>query len=55
MALSSKSPLFHSTSRDKPSILHVSFESDPNGSLGCQLVNLDKVSCRLLLLRSESD
>lgn len=37
------SPLFHSTSKDKPSILHVTFASDPTGSLGCQLVNCDKV------------
>lgn len=38
----SKSPLFHSTSKDKPQVLHITFESDPNGSLGCQLVNHDK-------------
>lgn len=41
--LSSRSPLFHSTSKDKPQVLHITFESDPKGSLGCQLVNNDKV------------
>lgn len=40
--LSSRSPLFHSTSKDKPQVLHITFESDPKGSLGCQLVNNDK-------------
>jgi len=43
-AVDTRSPLFHSTSKDKPSVLHISFESDPTGSLGCQLVNHDKVS-----------
>jgi len=37
-----QSPLFHSTSKEIPEILHLSFESDPKGSLGCQLVNCDK-------------
>ena len=47
------SPLFHSTSKDKPSLLHVTFESDPKGSLGCQLVNHDKVGSFLSKITSD--
>jgi len=37
-----RTPLFHATSDENPQILSISFESDPKGSLGCQLVNCDK-------------
>lgn len=36
-------PLFLSTSSEKPKLLTISFEKDPQGSLGAQLVNADKV------------
>ncbi|CAB9529316.1 SEC14-like 1 (Saccharomyces cerevisiae) [Seminavis robusta] len=42
--MTSRSPLYHSTSKEKPQLLHITFESDPKGSLGCQLVNTDKGS-----------
>lgn len=38
----SKSPVFQSTSSEKPSLLNISFASDPSGSLGAQLTNHDK-------------
>ena len=37
-------PLFLSTSTEKPDLLTISFEDDPQGSLGAQLINCDKVS-----------
>merc|ERR1719464_453866 len=36
------SPIFISTSNEKPKLLTVSFEDDPQGSLGAQLINCDK-------------
>lgn len=36
------SPLFESTSSEKPKMLTISFASDPSGSLGAQLTNHDK-------------
>eukprot|EP00568_Trieres_chinensis_P019710 CAMPEP_0183319148 /NCGR_PEP_ID=MMETSP0160_2-20130417/62713_1 /TAXON_ID=2839 ORGANISM="Odontella Sinensis, Strain Grunow 1884" /NCGR_SAMPLE_ID=MMETSP0160_2 /ASSEMBLY_ACC=CAM_ASM_000250 /LENGTH=58 /DNA_ID=CAMNT_0025485575 /DNA_START=63 /DNA_END=236 /DNA_ORIENTATION=+ len=42
MAPASNSPLFVSTSCEKPSMLSISFASDPAGSLGTQLMNHDK-------------
>ncbi|MGK3747402.1 MAG: hypothetical protein ACI8RD_014444 [Bacillariaceae sp.] len=41
-------PLFISTSNEKPQLLTISFEDDPQGSLGAQLINCDKVSMRCL-------
>eukprot|EP00566_Odontella_aurita_P032121 CAMPEP_0113580528 /NCGR_PEP_ID=MMETSP0015_2-20120614/30738_1 /TAXON_ID=2838 /ORGANISM="Odontella" /LENGTH=59 /DNA_ID=CAMNT_0000484757 /DNA_START=93 /DNA_END=268 /DNA_ORIENTATION=- /assembly_acc=CAM_ASM_000160 len=38
------SPLFVSTSGEKPALLSISFASDPAGSLGTQLMNHDKGS-----------
>jgi len=35
-------PLFLSTSTEKPDLLTISFEDDPQGSLGAQLINCDK-------------
>ena len=45
-------PLFLSTSTEKPQLLTISFADDPQGSLGAQLVNADKVreSCRILMI-----
>ena len=37
-------PIFISTSNEKPQLLTISFEDDPQGSLGAQLINCDKVS-----------
>ena len=39
-----RSPVFTSTSNEKPQLLTISFEDDPQGSLGAQLINCDKVS-----------
>lgn len=39
-----KNPLFNSTSSEKPKLLTISFKDDPQGSLGAQLINCDKVS-----------
>mmetsp|Transcript_55070 Transcript_55070/g.62354 ORF Transcript_55070/g.62354 Transcript_55070/m.62354 type:complete len:364 (+) Transcript_55070:70-1161(+) len=36
------SPIFISTSNEKPQLLTISFEDDPQGSLGAQLINCDK-------------
>jgi hypothetical protein len=36
-------PLFVPTSDEKPQLLTISFEDDPQGSLGAQLINCDKV------------
>lgn len=36
------SPLFVSTSNEKPALLAISFATDPSGSLGAQLMNHDK-------------
>ena len=38
-----KKPLFIPTSNEKPELLTISFEDDPQGSLGAQLINCDKV------------
>lgn len=38
------SPLFTSSSTEKPSILTISFADDPAGSLGAQLTKCDSVS-----------
>lgn len=35
-------PLFVPTSNEKPQLLTISFEDDPQGSLGAQLINCDK-------------
>lgn len=37
-----KEKVFESTSSDNPKVLHVSFASDPHGSLGCTLAHCDK-------------
>lgn len=37
-----RSPVFISTSNEKPQLLTISFEDDPQGSLGAQLINCDK-------------
>lgn len=37
-----KSPVFLSTSNEKPKLLTISFDDDPHGSLGAQLINCDK-------------
>ena len=39
-----KTPIFVPTSDEKPELLTISFEDDPKGSLGAQLINCDKVS-----------
>ena len=44
----SKNPVFHSTSSEKPKLLTISFKDDPQGSLGAQLINCDKVSYRMV-------
>jgi hypothetical protein len=36
-------PLFVPTSNEEPQLLTISFEDDPQGSLGAQLINCDKV------------
>jgi hypothetical protein len=42
--LNMPNPIFVSTSNEKPQLLTISFEDDPQGSLGAQLINCDKVS-----------
>lgn len=42
-----KKPLFVPSSNEKPELLTISFEDDPQGSLGAQLINCDKVRDRL--------
>lgn len=37
-----KKPLFVPSSNEKPELLTISFEDDPQGSLGAQLINCDK-------------
>mmetsp|Transcript_7432 Transcript_7432/g.15508 ORF Transcript_7432/g.15508 Transcript_7432/m.15508 type:complete len:373 (-) Transcript_7432:132-1250(-) len=38
----SQQAIFNSTSKDEPSLLNISFASDPKAGLGAQLVNCDK-------------
>jgi len=38
-----QNPLFESTSSEMPQLLSISFVDDPQGSLGAQLTNCDKV------------
>ena len=44
MVVNAPNPLFQSTSNEKPKLLTISFKDDPQGSLGAQLINCDKVS-----------
>ena len=48
-------PLFMSTSSEMPQLLTISFKDDPQGSLGAQLINCDKVRlCHSILSLFES-
>jgi hypothetical protein len=41
--MATKNPLFPAASGEKPKLLTINFKDDPQGSLGAQLINCDKV------------